>query len=57
LLCDEESQLDKTIALKQHIDLLEDIAKKDNMKITTLIQTQFQQWFACLPNYIKAYLP
>jgi hypothetical protein len=57
LLCDEVSQLDWAVALKQLIEILEDVAKKASKKITTLIQTQLQQWIAGLPNYIKAYLP
>jgi hypothetical protein len=57
LLCDEVSQLDWAIALKQLIDLIEDVVKKANKKITNLIQTQLQQWIAGLPNYIKGYLP
>lgn len=57
LLCDEVSQLDWALALKQLIELLEDVAKKAGKKITTLIETQLQQWIAGLPNYIKVYLP
>lgn len=57
LLCDEVSQLDWAVALKQLIEILEDVAKKASKKITTLIQTQLQHWIAALPNYIKAYLP
>lgn len=57
LLCDEVIQLDWAIALRQLIDLIEDVAKKANRKITALIQTQLQQWIAGLPSYIKGYLP
>lgn len=57
LLCDEVGQLDWAVALKQLIELIEDISKKASKKITTLIQTQLQQWIAGLPSYIKAYLP
>lgn len=57
LLCDEVSQLDWAIALKQLIELIEDVANKANKKITALIQTQLQQWIAGLPSYIKGYLP
>ncbi|EXX85122.1 hypothetical protein CH50_10135 [Paenibacillus darwinianus] len=57
MLCDEVSQLDWAIALRQLIELIEDVAKKTSKKITTLIQTQLQQWIAGLPSYIKAYLP
>jgi hypothetical protein len=49
--------LDWAVALKQLIELIEDVAKKANKKITALIQTQLQQWIAGLPSYIKAYLP
>ncbi|MDQ8739499.1 transposase [Paenibacillus sp. LHD-38] len=57
LLCDEVGQLDWAIALKQLIDLIEDVTKKANKKIAALIQTQLQQWMASLPSYIKGYLP
>ncbi len=57
LLCDEVNQLDWAVALKQLIEILEDVVKKASKKITTLIQTQLQQWIAGLPSYIKAYLP
>ncbi len=57
LLCDEVSQIDWAVALKQLIELNEDIAKKANKKITTFIQKQLQQWIAGLPSYIKVYLP
>jgi hypothetical protein len=57
LLCDEVSQLDWAVALKQLIEILEDVAKKAIKKVKTLIQTQLQQWIAGLPSYIKAYLP
>ncbi|MBO2946250.1 transposase, partial [Paenibacillus sp. F411] len=57
LLCDEVSQLDWAVALQQLIQILEDVAKKANKKMTKLIQTQLQQWIADLPSYIKAYLP
>lgn len=57
LLCDEVSQLDWAVALKQLIEILEDVAKNASKKITTLIHTQLQQWIASLPSYIKAYLP
>ncbi|AZK45107.1 IS4 family transposase [Paenibacillus lentus] len=57
LLCDEVGQLDWAVALKQLIELIEDISKKASKKITALIQTQLQQWIAGLPSYIKAYLP
>ncbi|RNB74667.1 transposase [Brevibacillus invocatus] len=57
LLCDEVSQLDWAVALKQLIDLIEDIAQKANKKITKLIKTQLQQWIMGLPSYIKGYLP
>lgn len=56
-LCDEVSELDWAIALQQLVELIGDIAKKSNKKITKLIQTQLQQWIAGLPSYIKAYLP
>jgi hypothetical protein len=57
LLCDEVSQLDWAVALKQLIEILENVAKESSKKITKLIQTQLNQWFADLPKYIKAYLP
>ncbi|BBH22084.1 hypothetical protein Back11_34290 [Paenibacillus baekrokdamisoli] len=57
MLCDEVSQLDWEVARKQLIDLIEDVAKTANKKITALIQTQLHQWIAGLPSYIKGYLP
>lgn len=57
LLCDEVHQLDWAVALKQLVELLDEVAKKASKKITTLIRTQLQQWIAGLPSYIKAYLP
>jgi len=56
LLYDEVGQLDWAIALKQLIELIEDVSKKVSKKITTLIRTQLQQWIARLSSYIKAYL-
>jgi hypothetical protein len=56
-LCDEVSDLDWVVALNQLIEIMDGIAKKTNKKITTLIQTQLQQWMAGLPSYIKGYLP
>jgi hypothetical protein len=56
-LCDEVSELDWAVALQQLIELLGDVMKKSNRKITKLIKSQLQQWIADLPNYIKAYMP
>ncbi len=56
-LCDEVNELDWAVALQLLIELLEDVLKRSNRKITKLIQGQLQQWVAALPNYIKAYLP
>jgi hypothetical protein len=53
-LCDEISDLDWAVAL---IEPLEDTLKESNKKFQKLIKSQLQQWFADLPNYIKAYLP
>ena len=57
LLCNEVGQMDWAVAFKQLIELIEDVAKKANKKITKLIQTQLQQWIAGLPSYIRGYLP
>lgn len=57
VLCDEISELEWSVALNQLIEIIDQIAKKVNKKITKLIQTQLQQWIAGLPSYIKAYLP
>lgn len=56
-LCDEVSELDWAVALQQLIELLGDVMKKSNRKITKLIKSQLQQWITGLPNYIKAYMP
>lgn len=55
-LCDEIDELDWTVALQQLIELLNDALEKTNKKFKKLIKSQLQQWFAGLPNYIKAYL-
>jgi hypothetical protein len=55
--CDEVHELDWAVALQQLIELLGDVMKKSNHKITKLIKKQLQQWIAGLPSYIKAYLP
>ncbi|MDD2496552.1 MAG: transposase [Desulfitobacteriaceae bacterium] len=56
-LCDEINDLDWAVALQQLLQLIEDILKKSNKNMNKLIKSQLQQWFAGLPNYIKAYLP
>jgi hypothetical protein len=55
-LCDELNELDWAVALQLLIELLEDTLKQTNKKVQKLIKSQLQQWIACLPNYIKAYL-
>jgi hypothetical protein len=55
-LCDELNEPDWAVALQQLIELLEDTLKQTNKKVQKLIKSQLQQWIACLPNYIKAYL-
>jgi hypothetical protein len=55
--CDEVGVLDWAVALQQLIELINDIAKKSNKKISNMIKSQLQQWIAGLPSYIKAYLP
>lgn len=57
LLCDEVGILDWTVALKQLIDFIHEIATKVGKKISAFIQCQLQHWIAGLPNYIRAYLP
>ena len=56
-LCDEINDLDWAVALQQLLELIEDTLKKSNKNMQRLIKSQLQQWFADLPNYIKAYLP
>lgn len=52
--CDEVAELDWAVALRQLLELFNDISKKDNKKIKKLIESQLQQWIAGLPSYIKA---
>lgn len=56
LLCDEVGTLDWAVALKQLLDLINEIAAKAGKKLSALIQRQLQQWIAVLPSYIKACL-
>lgn len=56
-LCDEVNELDWAVALRHLIELLQDALKQTNKRIKKLIQSQLEQWFSGLPNYIKAYLP
>jgi hypothetical protein len=56
-LCDEVSSLDWAVALQQLLEILNDVSKRVNKSIINLIKSQLKQWFAGLPNYIKAYLP
>lgn len=56
-LCDEVSCLEWADALHQLLEILDGISKKAHKRTINLIKNQLQQWFAGLPNYIKAYLP
>ncbi|MDR7319545.1 hypothetical protein J2X83_005876 [Brevibacillus nitrificans] len=56
-LCDEVSTLDWAIALQQLVEIIHEIATKMGKKTAKWIQSQLKQWIACLPNYIKGYLP
>lgn len=56
-LCDEVNELDWAVALKQLIELFQDVLKQTNSKLKKLVENQLQQWLAGLPSYIKAYLP
>lgn len=55
--CDEIKDIDWAIALQRLVELLEDVFKGSNKKIRNLIKCQLLQWIACLPSYIKAFLP
>ncbi|MNP27830.1 Transposase DDE domain protein [compost metagenome] len=57
VLCDEVGTLDWTVALKQLLELVSEIATKAGKRLSVLIQRQLQQWVASLPSYIKACLP
>ncbi|NCB77672.1 MAG: hypothetical protein EOM42_11395, partial [Negativicutes bacterium] len=56
-LCDEIADLDWVIALKQLLDLLDEVKKKSSKKLSVFIEKQLYNWMAALPNYIKAYFP
>lgn len=56
-LCDEISDLDWAVALRQLLEILQDILKERNNRIQKFIQCQLQHWIVGLPNYIKVYLP
>lgn len=56
-LADELNELDWAIALNSLLDLLSNLATKASSKIRKFIDCQLRDWFAGLPNYIKAYLP
>src|SRR5699024_9664998 len=56
-LCDEVNELDWAVALQQLIELFQEALKKTNKTFKKLINSQLQDWFASLPNYIKVYLP
>ena len=57
LLCDEVSTLDWAVALQQLVELIQEVSSKTGKKISTMIQSQLQQWVEGLPKYIQAYLP
>ncbi|MET3210819.1 UNVERIFIED_CONTAM: hypothetical protein ABIC26_003780 [Paenibacillus sp. PvR008] len=57
LLCDEVSTLDWAVALRQLVELLNELATQVSKNISSLIKSQLQNWLAGLPSYIKAYLP
>lgn len=56
-LCDEVNELDWAVALQTLISLLDEISQKVTEKLKRFIDCQVQQWAACLPCYIKGYLP
>ena len=56
-MCDQLKELDWAIALQQLVEILEEALEKTSKKLKNFIKSQLQQWFASLPNYIKAYLP
>ncbi|MET3211890.1 UNVERIFIED_CONTAM: hypothetical protein ABIC26_004858 [Paenibacillus sp. PvR008] len=57
LLCDEVSTLDWAVALRQLVELLNELATQVSKNISSLIKSQLQNWLTGLPSYIKAYLP
>ena len=56
-LCAELNELDWAIALQELFEIIEDVAKKINKKITKLIKSQLRKWIDGLPQYIRVYLP
>jgi hypothetical protein len=56
-LCDEVSRLDWAIALQQLLEILNGVSQNVNKSFSDLIKNQLQHGLACLPSYIKAYLP
>ena len=56
-LCTELNQLDWAIALQELFEIIEDVAKKSNKKISKLIKSQLNKWIDGLPQYIRVYLP
>jgi hypothetical protein len=55
--CDEVSELDWAIALRQLMELMIDLSENSSKKISCLIKNQLQQFISGLPSYIKACLP
>lgn len=55
-LCDEVADLDWTIALKQLLNILDEVKKKAGKTVSSFIEKQLYNWLAALPSYIKAYL-
>ena len=56
-LCDEVAALDWAAALKQLVEIINEVAGKANRRLSKLIRRQLQKWINGLPSYIKVYLP
>jgi hypothetical protein len=56
-LADEINELDWAVALNSLLELLSEISNTVGKQIRKFIDCQLRNWFAGLPNYIKAYLP
>jgi hypothetical protein len=56
-LADEINELDWAAALNSLLELLSDISNTVGKRTQKFIDCQLRNWFAGLPNYIKAYLP
>jgi len=56
-LCAELNELDWAIALQELFEIIENVAKKTNKRITKFVRSQLRKWIDGLPQYIRVYLP